>query len=98
MWSMALPASARDQVSPVSWLEMIRSYWCIENSLHYPRDVTLLEDRTRFTHKNAAQAMACINNLIRGILAKHQRVRFVPSARRFFDAHPLQALDLITRL
>lgn len=89
---------SRDQVSPVSLLEMIRSYWCIENSLHYPRDVTLLEDRTRFTHKNAAQAMACINNLILGILAKHQRFRFVPSARRFFDAHPLQALDLITRL
>jgi hypothetical protein len=77
---------------------MIRSYWRIENSLHYRRDVTLLEDRTRFIHKNAAQAMACINNLILGILAQHKRFPFVPSARRFFDANPLEALALVTRL
>ena len=89
---------SRDQVSPARLLEMIRSYWRIENGLHYPRDVTLLEDRTRFTHKNAAQVMACINNLILAILAKQQRFRFVPSARRFFDANPLDALALITRL
>jgi len=88
----------RDQVSPARLLDMIRSYWHIENSLHYRRDVTLLEDRTRFTHKNAAQVMACINNLILGILAKQQRFRFLPSARRFFDAHPLQALALVIRL
>ena len=89
---------SRDQVSPSRLLDMIRSYWRIENNLHYRRDVTLLEDRTRFSNKNAAQVMACINNLILGILAKHKRFRFVPSARRFFDAHPLQALSLITRL
>jgi predicted transposase YbfD/YdcC len=88
----------RDQVSPARLLDMIRSYWHIENSLHYRRDVTLLEDRTRFTHKNAAQLMACINNLILGILAKQQRFRFLPSARRFFDAHPFQALALVIRL
>lgn len=89
---------SRDQVSPSRLLDMIRSYWRIENNLHYRRDVTLLEDRTRFTNKNAAQVIACINNLILGILAKHNRFRFVPSARRFFDAHPLQALSLVTRL
>jgi predicted transposase YbfD/YdcC len=89
---------ARDQVSPARLLEMIRSYWRIENSLHYRRDVTFLEDATRFTHKNAAQVMACINNLILGLLSRCQRFRFVPSARRFFDAHPLDALALITRL
>jgi len=89
---------SRDQVSPSRLLDMIRSYWRIENNLHYRRDVTLLEDRTRFTDKNAAQVMACINNLILGILAKHKRFRFVPSARRFFDAHPLDALALVTRL
>ena len=89
---------SRDQVSPSRLLDMIRSYWRIENNLHYRRDVTLLEDRTRFTNKNAAQTMACINNLILGILTKHKRFRFVPSVRRFFDAHPLEALSLVTRL
>lgn len=89
---------SRDQVSPKRLLDMIRSYWGIENRLHYRRDVTLLEDKTRFTNKNAAQAMACINNLVLGILAKQRRFRFVPSARRFLDAHPLDALSLVTRL
>lgn len=88
----------RDQVPPARLLHMIRSYWRIENSLHYPRDVTLLEDRTRFTQRNAAQAMACINNLILAILTRQQNFRFIPAARRFFDANPLQALALITRL
>ncbi len=89
---------SRDQVAPARLLDLIRSDWGIENGLHYPRDVTLWEDRTRFTHKNAAQTMACINNLILAILAKQQHFRFVPSARRFFDANPLEALALITRL
>jgi predicted transposase YbfD/YdcC len=88
----------REQASPPQLLKMIRSYWQIENRLHYRRDATLLEDRTRFSSKNAAQAMACINNLVLSILDKHQRFQFVPAARRFFDAHPLEALALLTRL
>jgi len=88
----------REQASPTQLLKMIRSYWQIENRLHYRRDATLREDRTRFTSKNAAQAMACINNLVLSILDKHPRFRFVPAARRFFDAHPLEALALLTRL
>jgi hypothetical protein len=42
--------------------------------------------------------MACINNLVLGIFAKHHRFRFVPSARRFFDANPLEAITLVSRL
>jgi hypothetical protein len=36
------------QASPGQLLTMLRSSWHIENSLHYPRDVTLHEDQTRF--------------------------------------------------
>jgi predicted transposase YbfD/YdcC len=88
----------RDQVSPARLLEMIRSYWRIENCLHYRRDVTLLEDRTRMTCKRAARALACINNLILGMLAKHQRFPFAPSARRYFNAFPMEAINLVIRL
>ena len=56
---------SRDQVTPARLLEMIRSYWRIENSLHYRRDVTLREDYTRMTRKDAARAMACINPTFR---------------------------------
>ena len=36
--------------------------------------------------------------ILLGLLVKDQRFPFVPSARRFFDANPLDALSLITRL
>jgi predicted transposase YbfD/YdcC len=89
----------REEVSPQKLLQMTRSYWGIENGLHYRRDVTLHEDRTRMTHKNTARVMACLNNLVLGLLVGKLKYRYLPSARRFFAAHPDQALTaLLTRL
>ena len=85
---------AAEQASPSQLLHMLRSYWRIENSLHYPRDVTLREDQTRFKHHTAAHNMAIINNLVLGFLAKSS-FPFIPSARRFFAAHPDHALTLL---
>jgi predicted transposase YbfD/YdcC len=82
------------QASPAQLLEMLRSYWHIENSLHYPRDVTLHEDQTRFKKHSAAHNMAIINNLVLSLIAKSD-FPFVPSARRFFAAHPHHALALL---
>lgn len=87
----SLPA---EQASPAQLLQMVRSYWRIENSLHYPRDVTLQEDQTRFKKHSAAHIMAIINNLILSLLAP-SGFPFVPSARRYFAAHPDQALALL---
>ena len=89
---------SRDEVSPDKLLEMTRSYWGIENGLHYRRDVTLKEDRTRMTKGNLGQAMACINNLVIGLLIGKLKYRYLPEARRFFDAHPNKAFDLILLL
>jgi predicted transposase YbfD/YdcC len=83
-----------DEALPVQLLHMLRSYWKIENGLHYPRDVTLHEDQTRFKHHPAAHNMAIINNLVLGLLAQSS-FPFVPPARRFFAAHPDQALALL---
>lgn len=85
---------AAEQAAPDQLLQMLRSYWRIENSLHYPRDVTLHEDQTRFKKHSAAHNMAIINNLILGLLAQSD-FPFVPSARRYFAAYPQQALDLL---
>lgn len=82
---------AVEQTSPRQLLQMLRSYWHIENSLHYPRDVTLREDQTRFKAHSAAHCMAIINNLVLSIITK-TGFPFVPSARRFFAAHPEKAL------
>lgn len=83
-----------EQASPAQLLEMLRSYWRIENSLHYPRDVTLHEDQTRFKKHSAAHNMAIINNLVLSLIAK-SHFPFVPSARRFFAACPDKALALL---
>jgi len=83
-----------EQASPDQLLHMLRSYWKIENSLHYPRDVTLHEDHTRFKRHSAAHTMAIINNLILALIAKSD-FPFVPSARRYFAAHPDEALGLL---
>ena len=83
-----------EQASPAQLLSMLRSYWRIENSLHSPRDVTLHEDQTRFKKHAAAHNMTIMNNLVLSLIAK-SRFSFVPSARRFFAAHPLNALALL---
>lgn len=88
----------RDEIEPRHLLAMIRSYWGIENGLHYRRDVTLREDYTRMTKGRAGQVMACLNNLILGILLSKKKYRSIPTARRYFNAHPTEALDLVLRL
>lgn len=83
-----------EEASPDQLLRMLRSYWRIESGLHYPRDVTLREDQTRFKKHSAAHVMAIINNLVLGLIARSDFL-FVPSARRFFAAHPDHALELL---
>ena len=88
----------RDEITPFQLLNKARSYWGIENGLHYRRDVTLKEDYTRMTKGAAGHVMACLNNLILGILLAKKKYRTIPTARRYFNAHPNEALDLLLRL
>jgi predicted transposase YbfD/YdcC len=88
----------REEITPSRLLKDIRSYWGIENGLHYRRDVTLREDYTHMTKGRTGQVMACLNNLIIGILLSKKKYRTLPAARRFFCAHPEEAFALITRL
>jgi len=83
--------------SPERLLAIVRSGWGIENGLHYRRDVTFHEDATRMTRKTTGRAMATINNLVSSLLAIHGFRNFA-QARRFFDAHPLQALAVVLGL
>jgi predicted transposase YbfD/YdcC len=89
---------SRDEIPPSQLLALIRSYWGIENGLHYRRDVTLHEDHTRMTKRSAGQVMACLNNFVLALLIGKLHFRYLPSARRYFAAFPAQALALLTRL
>jgi len=75
-------------------LALVRQYWAIENGLHYRRDVTLHEDATRLTVGNAGHIMAIFNNLVIGLAIQHG-FHNLARARRFFNALPAQALNLI---
>lgn len=81
------------QAGPKHILALVKEYWGIESGLHYRRDVTLQEDATRLTVGQAGHAMAIFNNLAIGLCLVHQHN--VASARRYFDAYPGKALDLL---
>ena len=89
---------SRDAIMPTDLLKKIRAYWGIENGLHYRRDATLREDHTRMTKGHAGRVMACLNNLVIGLVSTKTDFLFLPQARRFFDAHPALAFALISRL
>lgn len=91
-----LTSLTRAEASPERLMELTREYWGIENGLHYRRDVTLQEDATLIGDVRAAQVWASLNNLLVGLLA---RLGFdhLPQARRFFNAQPVMAVDVLTR-
>jgi len=90
-----LTSLSRQQASPHQLLHFIRTYWGIENGLHYRRDVTLKEDHSRLRLGQAQQVMACLNNLVIGLVSRHG-FQSLPEARRKFSALPLEALHLLT--
>lgn len=74
-----------DKATAAQLLEWTRQYWGIENGLHYRRDVTLNEDKTRISSSTLAQAISILNNFLVGLTFK---LGFdnLASARRSFDA------------
>ncbi len=79
--------------SPRRLLDLLRGHWCIENSLHYVRDVIFGEDRSRFRTGQAPQIMAALRNL--AITLMHRAGQFqIAATRRHFSAHPHKALRL----
>jgi len=66
-------------------LHWTQAYWGIENGLHYRRDVTLGEDRTRITNNRFAEVLSILNNFVVSLTQKLQLVNLA-SARRLFGA------------
>jgi predicted transposase YbfD/YdcC len=84
------------EASPARLLGWVREYWGIENGLHYRRDKTLREDATRITCPTLAQTIATLNNLVIGLAAR-AGWRYLPPARRHYNARLGDALDLVLR-
>jgi predicted transposase YbfD/YdcC len=72
-------------------LHWTQAYWGIENGLHYRRDVTLGEDRTRTANQGFAEVLSILNNFVVSLMQKLQLTNLA-SARRQFDARTSQLL------
>ncbi len=85
----------RQEASPEQLLKLRRAHWGIENGLNYRRDVTLREDSTRMTLGNTGKVMSLINNLVLALF-RQAGYHNAAQARRHFNAHPSDALKLLT--
>ncbi|CAG1011042.1 hypothetical protein BURK2_04168 [Burkholderiales bacterium] len=80
--------------SPARLLRLNRNHWGIENGLHYRRDVTLHEDAGRTKTTAFGHVMATLNNLVIGLTIGRDWTNLA-KARRYYAAHPEQALRLL---
>jgi predicted transposase YbfD/YdcC len=58
------------QARPARLADLIRGHWAIENGLHWVRDVTFAEDASQVRTGTAPQVMACLRNLVIGVLSR----------------------------
>lgn len=69
--AFAITNLSRAQASPRALGQLLRNHWRIENSLHYVRDVTFGEDRSRIRTGSGPRVMASMRNLAIAIHRLH---------------------------
>ena len=81
------------RATPARLLALSRGHWTIENRLHWVRDVTFDEDRSRVRKGAGAQVMASIRNLAISLLLAG--ARYIAPALRHCARSDFQTLRLI---
>lgn len=80
-----ITSRGRDQASAVQLLKINREHWCIENSLHYIRDVSFDEDRSQVRTKQGPRVMASLRSLVIALIKEMgKRFKTIPQALRQF--------------
>jgi len=69
------------QAGPAQLLALNRGHWGIENKLHYVRDVTFDEDRSRVRKKAGPHVMASLRNLAISVLRMAGAVNIAQALR-----------------
>ena len=83
-----------ERATPACLLALSRGHWTIENRLHWVRDVTFDEDRSRVRTGAGAQVMASLRNLAISLLRLAGARYIAPALRRCARSDP-QALRLV---
>jgi hypothetical protein len=89
-----LSSLSADRASPERLLELNRGHWEIENRVHYVRDVSFDEDRSRIRASTGARLMASIRNLVISIF-RLLGFRYVPDGIRYFAMRIDRTLKLL---
>ena len=82
------------QADAAALLELVRGHWQIENGLHWVRDVTFDEDRSRVRSDHIPQVLAALRNLAIGLLRRAGATN-IASACRACAAQPWKALSCL---
>jgi predicted transposase YbfD/YdcC len=82
------------QAPAMRMLTLNRGHWCIENRLHWRRDVTLGEDACQTRTGAAPGLLARLNSALLSLMDR-LGVRNVARQARFFDAHIDQAVQAL---
>jgi len=73
---------APEQTSPARLLRLNRNQWSIENKVHWVRDVTFDEDRSRVRKQSGPQVMATLRNLAISLLRMAGVINIAQGLRR----------------
>lgn len=82
------------QDGPHDLLGWVRGHWAIENSLHYVRDVTFAEDRSRIRTGQAPQLLTACRNVALTLIHRSGSSQ-IAASRRSFSYYPRRAFDLL---
>src|SRR5215470_15299059 len=82
-WSSLFAILPPESDGPLSLLELSRGHWGIENCLHYVRDVTFAEDRSRLRTGHAPQLLAACRNLVITLIHRSGSSHIASSRRSF---------------
>ena len=83
-----------EQADAATLLKLVRGHWQIENGLHWVRDVTFDEDRSRVRSGHLPQVLAAMRNTTIGILRLGGEIN-IAAACRACAAQPWKALSYL---
>ena len=81
-----------ERAGPAEILALNRGHWEIENRLHYPRDWSWDEDRSRVRSGKLPRNLACLSNAAISIVRLRGRFQHQPQSQRHYAARQGDAL------
>ena len=91
----AITSLTAQQASPARLADLLRGHWAIQ-ALHHLRDTTFAEDASQVRTGSGPHVMACLCNLVIGVLSRAGPVNLAAALRHHArdPARPLTTLGI----